>query len=365
MANTAAGEAVILIPSLEPDNRLPRYIRELLENGFRYAVVVDDGSSESYQPIFSEIDAIDGVTVLHHEHNKGKGEALKTGYRYIQENMKGITGVITADADGQHAVKDCIRLAEKLEDGKQALYLGTRDFRKSNVPFKSSLGNRATSLLFLLLYGHWISDTQTGLRAFRKEELPFMAGIDGSRFEYEMNVLIACARNGIPMIPVEIETIYENENKGSHYHPLKDSIRIFKVMAGNFVKFMGTSLICFLLDQGLAAILREWLLPAAGLAKGAFWNVNISGWGARAVSAVVNFKMNQNLVFKLKGSPKQAAWKYAVLCIGIICLSNCGVWLLGKIGMAEWLAKILMDFILYFVSYRMQAAWVFREDEKA
>jgi len=93
--------------------------------------------------------------------------------------------------------------------------------------------------------------------------------------------------------------------------------------------------------------------------------VNISGWGARAVSAVVNFKMNQNLVFKLKGSPKQAAWKYAVLCIGIICLSNCGVWLLGKIGMAEWLAKILMDFILYFVSYRMQAAWVFREDEKA
>jgi len=365
MANSAAAEAVILIPSLEPDDRLPRYIRDLTENGFRYAVVVDDGSSEQYQPIFREIETIGGATVLHHEKNKGKGEALKTGYRYIKEAMPDITGVITADADGQHTVKDCIRLAEKLEEGKQALYLGSRDFGKDNVPFKSSFGNRVTSVLFALLYGHWVSDTQTGLRAFRKEELPFMIDIEGSRFEYEMNVLIACARNRIPIIPVEIETIYENENKGSHYHPLKDSMRIFRVMAGNFVKFMGASLICFVLDQGIAAVLREWLLPAAGLAKGSFLNVNISGWGARLVSAVVNFKMNKDLVFKLQGNAKSAAWKYAVLCILIICLSNAGVWLLGKIGMAGWLAKIMMDLMLYFISYRAQQAWVFREDKSA
>ena len=78
--------AVILIPSLEPDDRLPAYMRRLLAAGFTRAVVVDDGSSEKYQPIFNELAEMEGVTVLHHEVNRGKGCALKTGYSYILEN---------------------------------------------------------------------------------------------------------------------------------------------------------------------------------------------------------------------------------------------------------------------------------------
>ena len=168
----ALADAVILIPSLEPDERLPAYIAKLAQSGFGHIVVVDDGSAESYQPIFTRIGETDPrVKVLHHEVNRGKGVALKTGYRWIQENLPGISGVITADADGQHTVPDCIRLAEELEKGPRALYLGSRDFSLQNVPPKSRAGNRFTSVLFFLLYGQWLQDTHTGLRAFRREDL--------------------------------------------------------------------------------------------------------------------------------------------------------------------------------------------------
>lgn len=364
MTQSAASETVILIPSLEPDQRLPAYIRKLMEHGFRKAVIVDDGSGEPYQPVFREIESIEGATVLHHSHNKGKGMALKTGYRFIAESMPDVIGVITADADGQHSAGDCVRLAEELKKGRKALYLGSRDFSQKNVPFKSSLGNRATSLLFKLLYGCWLPDTQTGLRAFPRDELNFMIGIEGERFEYEMNVLIACARRHIPMIPIGIETIYENENKGSHYHPVKDSIRIFRVIAGGFIRFMGASLFCFLIDQALAGLLRDWLLPLLGLERGSLMIINLSGWLARLVSAIVNFRINKDLVFRMKGNARNAAWKYALLCLAIITVSNVGVWLLGKIGVAGWLAKILMDFVLYFVSYQVQDKWVFKEIQK-
>ena len=228
--------AVILIPSLEPDDRLPAYMRRLLEAGFTRAVVVDDGSSEKYQPIFNELDAMDGVTVLHHEVNRGKGCALKTGYSYIRDNIPEASGVITADADGQHTVEDCWKLAEALTQDKRVLYLGSRDFDLPNVPPKSRFGNKTTSAVFKLFYGHWLPDTQTGLRAFKREDLQFMIDVPGERFEYEMQVLIACARAKMDMVPITIETVYENENEGTHFHPIRDSYRIYKVIIGGFFR---------------------------------------------------------------------------------------------------------------------------------
>ena len=362
MKKHAAEQAVILIPSLEPDERLPAYIRKLKEGGFAHIVVVDDGSSEAYKPIFDEVDAVEDTVVLRHEVNKGKGVALKTGYKYIMENMPDITGVITADADGQHTVEDCLHLAEQLEKGEKALYLGSRDFNQENVPPKSRSGNKITTAVFKLLYGQYLPDTQTGLRAFRKEELPFMYEVEGERYEYEMKVLIACSRARIPMIPVTIETIYENDNKGTHFHPVRDSFRVYKVILGSFIKFMSVSLICFLIDQILALVLRKWIMPPMGLARGTMMNLQVSGWGARLISSVINFVLNKNLVFKMKGKAGKPALRYALLCVAIITISNAGVWLLGRIGMADWLAKILMDTTLYFASYRFQERWVFKEE---
>ncbi len=355
----AQEDAVILIPSLEPDERLPAYIRKLRESGFGHVVVVDDGSAEKYQPIFSEIAEMENTMVLHHEVNHGKGVALKTGYTWIRDHLPDVSGVITADADGQHMVKDCIRLAEELEKGERALYLGTRDFSLAHVPPKSRTGNRVTSVLFRLLYGKWLDDTQTGLRAFRREDIPFMIDVAGERFEYEMNVLVACAIRDIPMIPVAIETVYENENQGTHYHPVKDSIRIFRVLARGFIKFMGASLICFLVDQGIFNLMNLAVFQN-GDAKA--WSlIQISTAAARVISATLNFLLNKNFVFRLRGNTGAALLKYVLLCVSVMLASAGGVWLLGLLGMSSVIAKLIVDFALYFVNYRVQQKWVFRE----
>ena len=355
-------DIVILIPSLEPDERLPEYTRELNQNGFRRIVVVDDGSGKSFQNVFSEVEKTEGTIVLHHEVNRGKGVALKTGYQYILDHIPEATGIITADADGQHTVRDCIRIAENLNKRERALYLGSRDFNLPDIPPKSRSGNKITSFVFKLLYGVWLPDTQTGLRGFQRDDLPFMIEVSGERYEYEMKVLIACAINKIPMIPITIKTIYENGNEGTHFHPVRDSYKIYKVILGSFIRFMAVSLICFIVDQMLALILREWLLPISGIAQGTLANANISGYGARIISGLLNFQLNRKIVFRLKTNTKAAFWKYMVLCIFIISVSNICVWLLGKVGMVGWLAKMLVDALLYFVSYRVQQRWVFREE---
>ena len=71
--------------------------------------------------------------------------------------------------------------------------------------------------------------------------------------------------------------------------------------------------------------------------------MNISGWGARLISSVVNYTLNKNLVFRQKGNGRNTALRYALVCVIVICISNLGVWLLGRIGMAGWLAKLLME----------------------
>ena len=357
----AVRDAVILIPSLEPDGRLPAYIRELEQSGFGRIVVVDDGSGEKYRPVFQEVSEIPRTTVLRHEVNRGKGTALKTGYQYIATLAPDFSGVITADSDGQHTVKDCVRLAEKLEDGERALYLGSRDFNLPGIPPKSRSGNRITSMVFRLLYGQWLPDTQTGLRAFRREELPFMTEVEGERYEYEMKVLIACSRARIPMIPVTIETIYENgKNEGTHFHPVRDSWRIYKVILGSFFKFMSSSLICTLIDQGLFNLLNLAVF-ANGAAKDGRM-ILISTVIARVISSCTNFLLNWKYVFGRSKHPRRAFLRYLVLSVCIMMGSWAGTWLLGKTGMSSTVAKLITDTFLYLVSFRMQQIWVFRED---
>ncbi len=354
--------AVILIPSLEPDDRLPAYVRKLLERGFTRAVIVNDGSSEKYQPLFDQLAAMDGVTVLKHEVNRGKGCALKTGYTFIRDHMPEASGVITADADGQHTVEDCWKLAEALTEDKRVLYLGSRDFNLSHVPPKSRFGNKTTSTVFKLLYGQWLPDTQTGLRAFRREELQFMIDVPGERFEYEMQVLIACARAGIDMVPITIETVYENENEGTHFHPIRDSYRIYKVILGNFVKFMGASIVSFLIDFTLLTLLGNTIFQ--NVLYGAFFSKVL----ARCVSAPCNFWINSRYVFG-EAMNRKTFLRYVLLAVVLMFVSAMG--LEGIMDALHFPTQIIglvgaiVDVVLYLVSYRVQNKWVFAPDKEA
>ena len=183
---------VVVLPSLNPNEKFDRVVDGLREAGFQRIMIVDDGSDEQHQAHFTRTEAFPECFVLHHERNKGKGRALKDGFVEVLKRFPDAEGVITIDGDGQHLTKDTSRM-----------------FR---------------------LYGIKLSDTQTGLRAIPMRYLSRFTAIEGERFEYETNMLLKMKRRGIGFVEQPIETVYEDENLGSHYNAVKDSWRIFKIM---------------------------------------------------------------------------------------------------------------------------------------
>lgn len=244
---------IVLIPAYKPDNRLISLVDELLNMPEHFAVlVVNDGSGEAYEPIFDQLRAR-GVTVLTHEINQGKGRALKTGFAYAAQ-LKSCDGVITADADGQHLPKDVAGVAAKLKQcDDKTFVLGSRAFDESTPP-KSRAGNAVTRAVFLWASGNCVRDTQTGLRGFPFSMLSWLSSIGGDRYEYEMDVLLAGARAGYRAEQVLIDTVYFDENKGSHFSAFRDAARIYSVIAryvkgSIFASFF--ELILFILSYGM------------------------------------------------------------------------------------------------------------------
>ena len=220
---------VPIIPSLNPDNKLERLVDELIENDFKKIIIVNDGSSDSN--IFDKLSKKEECIILTHDINKGKGCALKTAFKYYQESlMDEYSGVITLDSDGQHSVSDVINISNVLVDNDMFI-LGTRLFNTKETPLRNKTGNRITSYVFKWLYGVYLKDTQTGLRAIPNRLINLHLNTTGDRFEYEINALIDLVKVKEKILQIDIKTVYlENSNKNSHFNPFKDSYRIYKIM---------------------------------------------------------------------------------------------------------------------------------------
>lgn len=371
MPNDPAADVAVLIPSYEPDQKLPPYVDALLEAGFGKVVVVDDGSGEAYDDIFESLshDGDEGVQVIRYLPNHGKGYALRQGLAYLQAECPQCHYVLTADSDGQHTVQDALRMAEALRvQEEDALLLGSRDFNQPHVPWKSRKGNHITSTVFRLLYGQHVPDTQTGLRGFPRALLERFLQTSGDRYEYEMNQLIDCATDRIPMRFLSIETVYENNNEGSHFNPVRDSWRIYRVILSRFFRFIAASLLSFLVDYAIYLLLNNLLRAYApgldvtiGLAPFRFIaRIGLAAGLARIVSSTFNFLVNRKYVFASRMRIGASFWRYAVTVVVILCLS---AWLTSSLhvwfGWSDNFIKMPVDIVLFFLSYYIQRRWVF------
>lgn len=360
-------DVVVLIPSLHPDHLLTEYVDQLVAHGFHRILIVDDGSGPEYAPLFEDLQSRPGCEVIGYPVNGGKGHALKHGMRHVQTAYPDAPGVVTADSDGQHTAPDVLNCARALLDHPDALVLGSRDFDTDNVPGKSRAGNRLTSFFFALLYGKWLPDTQTGLRAFSRELILLMLDVKGDRFEYEMNMLISASGRHIPFHIVTIQTIYIEENRRTHFRPFHDSMRIYRQLFGNFFRYASASGLSTVLDIALFTLLDKWLLPLMGMDPRAMvlwnisWQVLLANSIARTCSAVFNYKANKSFVFQIEKS-KGSFPRYVVLAIGVLAVSSGVISTLNAwFGWDKTLLKIVVDTILFFANYRLQRSWVFAQ----
>ena len=344
-------QRIALIPAYEPEDGLVNLSVQLSAAHFRI-IIVDDGSGEQYSRIFSAAKRF--AVVLTHEENRGKGCALKTGLSYIARHCSSRSVVVTLDADGQHSVRDAIRAADEVAEDPNTLVLGCRRFDGKDVPARSRFGNRVTCMAYKLATGVRVSDTQTGLRAFGTGLIPFMLGIDGDRYEYEMNVLLACPRRKIPIREIGIETIYENDNAGSHFNALRDSFRIY----GDIFKFAASSFTGFVVDYGLFTLLTA---VTAGLGAIA---IPLSNVAARIVSAGVNFSINRKYVFKSEENAVGKAARYFGLAALILAGNTVLLSAIVGAGVNKYVAKALTEITFFTLSWLAQKFIIFKKKEE-
>lgn len=221
--------AVVVIPAWRPDHRLPALLRVLRAGGVTSIVVVDDGSGPAFAHIFAELAAMPGVELCRHEQNLGKGRALKTAFAHMLASVPEARAAVTADADGQHLPEDILRVAQAVLREPDHAVLGVRRFGPG-VPWRSRLGNQLTRQLFALVGGRLLQDTQTGLRGLPCALLSGLLQLPGERYEYEMVMLAHLCGLALPLWELPIATVYLDGNRGSHFHPLRDSFLVYRAL---------------------------------------------------------------------------------------------------------------------------------------
>lgn len=354
---SAHNNVAAVIPVFNPEPGLSALVTSLL-GFYSTVVVVDDGSCENKE----DFDSLpDGVSIVRHRINRGKGRAIKTAIAWLKKNRPGVEVAVFVDGDGQHRPEDVEKVVLKsLETGSPVL--GVRDFLKAGVPFRSRLGNIVTAFLVRLMYHVPIYDTQTGLRAIPSRLFDMMLATDGERFEYEMRLFGKLAAYREPLEQVPIKTIYIESNRASHFRPVRDTVRIYRgLFGGRFFKFMGSSLTSFFIENSLFALMIL-ILGSYGLSRN--YDILFAMLPARTASSAVNYFLNRRLVFRSKAKKRVSIWRYALVVLGIVSISYAGTALLSSLlnaqGFCITLMKILVDLLLFILSYKIQKLWVFK-----
>ena len=340
---------VVLIPAYKPAPILPDLVGELMRSGqIEAVIVVNDGSGPEYQHISNSVRRIEKAHLLDHIINLGKGAALKTGLNYAACMFPGHVGVVTADADGQHSVKDILATAAELAANPDSLILGVREFG-SQVPFRSKVGNVLTRHIMRLVTGQNLADTQTGLRGIPMDFIPELMRSRASGYDFELDMLLTCKRAVRKISEIPIDTIYIEGNKSSHFNPVLDSMRIYFL----FLRFASVSLLTAGLDN-LVFVLAFLVWP------------NVVGCQAvsRLCAGLFNYYASKTGVFHSRVRHAIALPKYwlSVVVAGALSyllLTN----LVSLLEISVVSAKIAAETIMWAFSFIVQRELVFAQKD--
>jgi glycosyltransferase involved in cell wall biosynthesis len=201
-------------------------ISELIEKVSKFVkksdiLVIDDGSKDDTFTIATKA----GAVVLKHEKNKGKGEALKTGFKYALE--KNYDALFTIDADLQHDPCSIPDFFQKVNENFNGILIGTRDINLKIMPFARRLTNNLTSVILSILSGQTIRDSQSGYRLISTQVLKKIK-LKAKKYDLESEILVKAGRKGFKIDAVPIKTIYHGGK--SFINPFVDTGRFIKLM---------------------------------------------------------------------------------------------------------------------------------------
>ncbi|SDL54048.1 DUF2062 domain-containing protein [Chryseobacterium taihuense] len=209
----------VLVPTYNNHKTLRRVLDGVLDYT-ENIIVINDGSTDSTVEI---LESYPQILTFNLPENKGKGNALKTGFRKAEEN--GFDFAITIDSDGQHYPDDIPVFVEALLSEKQAvLLIGNRNMSQDGIPKKSSFGNRFSNFWFWFETGIKLEDTQSGYRLYPLHKIP--KKYYTPKFEFEIEIIVRTAWRHIPVKNVPVKVLYDPDERVSHFRPFRDFTRI-------------------------------------------------------------------------------------------------------------------------------------------
>lgn len=204
--------------------------------------VVNDGSTDGTLAVLRDFGS--QITLISYDKNRGKGYALKCGFRAAR--AQGFRYAITIDSDGQHKAHDLPKFLTAIKENEDSILLGSRTFDHENMPQKSKFANRFSNFWFRVQTAKKVQDTQTGFRLYPIQKMGNMAPIT-SRYEAELELLVRCAWRGFSILEVPIHVFYpKKEERVSHFRPKIDFLRI---------SILNTFLCIFAIFYGYPALL--------------------------------------------------------------------------------------------------------------
>ncbi len=348
---------VAVIPSYEPNENLVQLVEDLHRPEIDEIIVVDDGSSAAYRPVFDQIK--DKCTLLTHPLNMGKGAAIKTALRYLSHHLSQDTGMVFLEDDGKYSTEDALFLLEQCQRFTNILILGQRDFDVA-MPGRFRWSNAISSRLVKWACGITIQDVQTGLRAAYSTQIPLLLNTPGDRYEYEASQIIYYTKNKRHVLEFPIRVDYKHAQKTTHYHTMGDSLRVFGTLAPN----MGATILCLLLN----------ILFFIGLYIGLSWlslqetqTLLAASLAAFLLTAPLNYFMTRSLSSSRStlrdGSSarrnRKELTRYLTAAPLMFLLSTAILWGLCYVGVHFAISKVLAEAVCLFINLMLYRRLVF------
>jgi glycosyltransferase involved in cell wall biosynthesis len=339
---------MIIIPAFEPKKILLDLLTSLKQLIAETTldcqiVIINDGShSKEAKEIFC-VAREQGIVILNHNNNRGKGAAIKTGINYALSLEK--QWVVTADADGQHLPNDILNVINKGIEFGNSVVLGVRVFDRQ-TPLRSRLGNFITTKLFSLFHGGNIKDTQTGLRYIPKSYFEKFSKILYNRYEFEFASLIQTVKeDNIRQVP--IQTIYEPGNPTSHFRKFVDSARIYWVFARSIVVSVGSTIV----DISIFMLCQQF-----------FESTLMSILFSRSIAIIVYFHLARAFVFKTKKETlRQFSLLTSLVLVNSLIISQIINYIYSITELNKGIVYILLTMIFYFINISIQRWIIFRD----